>query len=384
MSQSLQNETRSNFPNYPTTDISAGQTVCFGMMQHGYDKETDLKASFMIAVAKTLLKYLVRICAIMVAALLVALVYFNWAAANREVTGFGKNLPADGYLLPTGEGKFFLIDINTEAENQLLFVHGTGAWSALWRPTLETAATQGYRTTAFDLPPFGWSEHASDRIYSRARQAERIIALLEELGTRPIVVAHSFGAGPMAEAVLLRPDLVSGMIVVNGAIGLGSHKDPNLLPFPLRSEILRQYITAATASNPLLTKSFLRSFIHVKEASSPEIVTVLQMPMVRVGYTKAVTDWMPNLFRSPAQALSTREENWRNLEIPIVFIWGREDTVTPLSQGEELDRLVNGADLLVLDGVGHVPQIEAPEAFQTNLLKALNLIQAANNNEGEG
>ena len=187
----------------------------------------------------------------------------------------------------------------------------------------------------------------------------------------------------MAEAVLLRSDLVSGMIVVNGAIGLGSHEDPNLLPFPLRSEILRQYITAATASNPLLTKSFLRSFIHVKEASSPEIVTVLQMPMVRVGYTKAVTDWMPNLFRSPTQALSTREENWRNLEISIVFIWGREDTVTPLSQGEELDRLVNGADLLVLDGVGHVPQIEAPEAFQTNLLKALNLIQEANNNEGE-
>ena len=67
----------------------------------------------------------------------------------------------------------------------------------------------------------------------------------------------------MAEAVIMRPDLVSGMIIVNGAIGLGSHKEPNLRPFPLRSKNLRQYLIAAKASNPLLTNSLLRSFIYV-------------------------------------------------------------------------------------------------------------------------
>ena len=61
----------------------------------------------------------------------------------------------------------------------------------------------------------------------------------------------------------------------------------------------------------------------------------------------------------------------------------RKSTVTPISQGEELARLVDGANLLIMDGVGHVPQIMAPEAFYTNLIKALELIQEANNEESE-
>ena len=72
---------------------------------------------------------------------------------------------------------------------------------------------------------------------------------------------------------------------------------------------------------------------------------------------------MPHLFQSPTQALSIKEIHWRNLELPLVFVWGRKDTVTPISQGEELARLVDEGHLLVMDGVGHVPQIDAPEAF---------------------
>ena len=71
--------------------------------------------------------------------------------------------------------------------------------------------------------------------------------------------------------------------------------------------------------------------------------------------------------------------NWaaRNREV-LGFgenLWGRKGTMTPISQG--------GANLLVIDGVGHVPQIVAPEAFYTNLIKALELIQEANNEESE-
>ena len=55
----------------------------------------------------------------------------------------------------------------------------------------------------------------------------------------------------------------------------------------------------------------------------------------------------------------------------MVLIWGREDTYTPLDQAHELVGLKNGADLIILEGVGHIPQIEAPGVFQTTLLEAL-------------
>ena len=72
----------------------------------------------------------------------------------------------------------------------------------------------------------------------------------------------------MAEVVIMRPELVSEIIIVNGVIGLGSHSDTNLLPFPLRSEILRQYITADTTSNPMLTKILAKLRLHYRSELS--------------------------------------------------------------------------------------------------------------------
>ena len=122
----------------------------------------------MIALTKTLLKYFLFICAFMVASLFVLLIFLTWAAVNREVLGFGENLPTDEYLLPTHEGEFFLIDIYAKLESQLLYAYGIGAWSALWRLTMEVTSSQGYRETAFDLSTFGWSEHSNNKnLFSR-------------------------------------------------------------------------------------------------------------------------------------------------------------------------------------------------------------------------
>ena len=60
--------------------------------------------------------YFLLICAFLAATLFFLLIHLNWAAANREVLGFGKNLPADGYLLRTVNGEFFLIDTYSKSK----------------------------------------------------------------------------------------------------------------------------------------------------------------------------------------------------------------------------------------------------------------------------
>ena len=55
----------------------------------------------------------------------------------------------------------------------------------------------------------------------------------------------------------------------------------------------------------------------------------------------------------------------------MVLIWDREDTITPLDQAHELGELINDAELIILEGVGHIPQIEVLEVFQTTLLEEL-------------
>ena len=48
--------------------------------------------------------------------------------------------------------------------------------------------------------------------------------------------------------------------------------------------------------------------------------------------------------------------------------------MTPPVQGEKLSALVPGARLIMLDGVRHIPQIEAPKAFQATRIEALESI----------
>lgn len=170
------------------------------------------------------------------------------------------------------------------------------------------------------------------------------------------------------------PGAFAGLVVVDGAVGLGSHETPGALPIVLRPMALRETVVAATATNPWLTRRLLAGLMHVREAATPEIAALLQRPMVREGSTHAFAQWLPFLLVPETEAKGTRAENWAALPAGTELIWGAEDSTTPLAQGEALAALAPRARLTVLDGVGHIPQIEAPEAFRAALLAALERI----------
>ena len=86
--------------------------------------------------------------------------------------------------------------------------------------------------------------------------------------------------------------------------------------------------------------------------------------------TRGVAEWMPSLLAAGPGETSRSEAGWRGLPLPAAFLWGDRDDVTPLAQGEALAALAQ-APITVLEGVGHIPQIEAPEAFRAALLAAL-------------
>ncbi|WP_317057690.1 alpha/beta fold hydrolase [Roseovarius rhodophyticola] len=296
------------------------------------------------------------------------------AAFLRESEERTEILPSEGRLVETSEGSIFVWEEGPEDAPMLLFAHGTAAWSGLWAPTLKQMGAEGWRAVAFDMPPFGFSDHADDGNYTRTRQAERLRALVTALGTKPILVAHSVGAAPGVEAVMQDLSAFTALIVVDGALGLGSHDSGKTLPFPLGVKVARDAATALTMTNPMLTRTLLKGLIHVKEAASDEVVAVLTQPLVRAGTTSAYSDWLPSLLVPPQDARSTRPESYAALTLPVVYIWGEEDTVTPVDQGYALKEITPGSELIVLPELGHIPQIEDQDAFLLALEMALGLI----------
>jgi len=299
---------------------------------------------------------------------------FRGAAALRETEDRLAFMPDQGAMVQTNLGEVYVEQSGPEDGIPVLLVHGSVGWARFWYETSDALAKAGYRAIAFDLSPMGYSERDPKHDYSRQTQADRIAALAAALGIKPVLVAHSFGAGSGTEALMRHPDAFAAYIIVDGAIGLGA--DPNkTLPLPLRSKWLREVGVSLSITNPLALRPLLRAFLHKKDAATRAYLDLLRQPFRVKGTTEALGYWLPTLLEPPAGAQSLVPENYAKIEIPVGILWGAEDTATPLEQGEELQSLITGAQLTVLPGLGHIPQIEDPAAFQKALLDMLGQLQ---------
>lgn len=59
------------------------------------------------------------------------------------------------------------------------------------------------------------------------------------------------------------------------------------------------------------------------------------------------------------------------IQEPVLLIWGRDDTITPLADGRKLSQLLKKARLEVIDGARHAPQATHPEQVAALIEAAL-------------
>lgn len=306
-----------------------------------------------------------------------ALATSRWLASRRETQSAASAAPAGGRFVPAGDVRMFVQETGDPAAPAVVFVHGTGAWSETWRPAMAVLAQHGFHAVALDLPPFGYSQRPDPPRYAKPDQGRRIVAALDALGLRrAILVGHSFGGGPTVEAVLLQPDRVAALVLVDAALSIRHPDGPGSRPpaparLALRIRPFREAVVATFFSNPRFTRRLLRSFIADPAAATPERVAVYQRPLALQGTTRAFGEWLPELLDPAAPSRSEDPAAYASLGRPLALIWGDRDTITPLDQGRRLESLAPAATLDVLPGVGHIPQIEDPRAFNALLLKVL-------------
>jgi pimeloyl-ACP methyl ester carboxylesterase len=243
----------------------------------------------------------------------------------------------------------------------------------LWRETLDAAAAAGFRTVALDLPPFGHSERPSGAAYRTEDQAGRILGALDGLGlTRVHLVGHSFGGRATLLAALSAQDRVKSLVLVDPALGLDQPEvaPSRLVRAAMAARPVRNAVMSATATNPVLTRRFLSMMIADPAAANDARVKVLQRPLVIRGSTDAVGEWA-RVFLTASDAPLREAFAATPPRMPVLLIWGSADTITPLAQGQWLSQRIPGARLTVLDGLGHIPQIESPARFNAELLSFL-------------
>jgi 2-hydroxymuconate-semialdehyde hydrolase len=333
---------------------------------------------------KRLRRWAVRIGVALAAIVVLVPIAFRATACARETERAADVAPPEGAYVRAAELAIYRQEMGPSDGPPVVLVHGTLAWSGTFRPLMERLAARGYHAVAIDLPPFGYSQRPAGHDYGRAAQAVRIGAVIDAMHLGSVVlVGHSFGGGATVEAAMTLGDRVRGLVLLDAALALG--QPPSAPPLPYALDATRNAFVASTLTNPAMIAPGLRAFVFDDDAIvTPERVAIYARPYATTGTTDAVGHWVvTGLYGDESGSRSAAEASYRALALPTLLVWGREDTITPLAQGEHVAALVPASRLVVLDRVGHIPHVEALESTAAALLDFLDDVQGQTHERDE-
>jgi pimeloyl-ACP methyl ester carboxylesterase len=261
-----------------------------------------------------------------------------------------------------GQRVFFRVEGSGEP---LLLIHGfptsSWDWAGVW-PEL----VQRYRVMTLDMIGFGFSAKPREWNYSLTVQADLFEALLErEKVTSYRMVAHDMGDSVAQELLARRsakPKLVSAC-VLNGGLFPEAHH-PVIAQKLLASPIGPLF--ARVTSYRLFARS-MRKIWGRTPPSDEEIRAMWSLVNENDGMRV-----MPQLIGYIAERKRSRER-WVgalvNPPCPVRLINGPLDPVAGADTIARYRELVPNANVVVLDGVGHYPQVEAPSKVLAAVLE---------------
>ncbi|MBA2541164.1 MAG: alpha/beta hydrolase [Deltaproteobacteria bacterium] len=264
-----------------------------------------------------------------------------------------------------GQRVFYRVDGSGEP---LLAIHGfptaSWDWAAIW-PQL----TARYRVIALDMIGFGFSAKPIGFPYSIFAQADLHEALLaRERVTSYRLLAHDYG-DTVAQELLARQSGARAKIVAACLLNGGL--------FPERHRPLLTQKLLASTLGPLIAKlssykTFARAMNRTWGTTRPaddELRAMWQLISHDDGMAV-----MPSLIGYIDERRRYRAR-WVgaliNATAPLRFINGLADPISGAHMAARYRELVPHADVVELPGVGHYPQIEAPEAVAAAVLEQL-------------
>ncbi|HTP21830.1 MAG TPA: alpha/beta fold hydrolase [Solirubrobacteraceae bacterium] len=243
----------------------------------------------------------------------------------------------------------------------LLLVHGMGGGYENWREVIRPLA-RSHTVVAPDLPGHGASA-PSNGDYSVGALAVGLRDLLLALGhERATLVGHSLGGGIAMQLAYQFPELAERLVLVSSG-GLGPEVSLILRAAALPGSEL--WITASAQSASFLGPAVGRCLAALRFQPSPATVDVARgyASLSDPGRRAAFLATLRSVISVGGQRIDASDRLYLTAGIPALIIWGARDPIIPMSHGERAHAAILGSRLEIFEGVGHIPQLEAPERF---------------------
>jgi pimeloyl-ACP methyl ester carboxylesterase len=267
-----------------------------------------------------------------------------------------------GHFVAFGSHHIFCVDSAPDDHKRptLVLIHGfpTASWdfAKIW-PEL----TERFRVLSCDMLGFGFSSKPRQHNYSIMEQADIIESVISQHGVAHYhVLAHDYG-DTVAQELLARDNArqqrkIDSVCFLNGGLFPETHR-PRLVQRLLQSPL------GPLLSRYLNRRAFARSIAAVFAPGSPpsesELDTFWALATHENGHriTHKLIHYMADRRRY--------RERWvdalRDAHCPLALIDGVADPVSGAHMVTRYRELVGKGHIVELAGVGHYPQVEAPD-----------------------
>jgi pimeloyl-ACP methyl ester carboxylesterase len=242
----------------------------------------------------------------------------------------------------------------------LLLVHGHPFDRTMWRPQVERFGGAGYRVITPDLRGYGAS---AGEVESWDRFARDVAELLDGLGIARVAIGGvSMGGQIVMEFCRLLPERVRAL-VLSDTSPTAETAEGRRIRYDMAERLLREGMGGY--ADEVLAKMIAPYNV----AALPEVAAHV------LGMMRATRP------EGAAAALRARAErpDYRELlagvRAPTLVVVGADDEFTPVAVARETRDLVPGAELVVVDGAGHLPNMEQPHAFNEALAAFLESVE---------
>lgn len=206
-----------------------------------------------------------------------------------------------------------------------------------------------HRVIAFDLPGFAGSDFVDGGLEAVADRVAHAIEALQ-LSDKPIVLGNGYGGFIALLAAIRHPGLAERLVLADcGA----AFSEPGRAAFRGMAAAAEKGGLAAVAD-----VAMRRLFAPEYQALHPELIARRKERFMAVEL---------RTFRSACMALASLDlrEQLPSVQVPALVLVGEADEATPPPMSRELAAGLPDAQLVILPGCAHVPQLQAPALFLT-------------------
>ena len=249
--------------------------------------------------------------------------------------------------------KIHYTDTGPQDRSAIVLVHGYSAslhtWEA-WKTDLEL----DYRVVTLDLPGHGLSRAEDPSKATIGRFVEVVHDVTQELGVDRFTLAGSSMGGNTAwQYALQHPDTLDGLVLVAASGWPEEEGEGDDSPFIFT--LLSNPIARAVLKDVDMT-SMTRSGLEASYSDASFVTDELVERFVALSRAPGHRETLLAIMAG-AREYATPEKV-SQISVPTLMIWGREDNLVSVSGARKFGDAIEGSQVIIYDGIGHIPQEE--------------------------